>query len=241
MLHVRHIASILLLLLVFGCNSTTATNPTTYTGTPISIGTGTANTWVYTNASGNLSAVGVTISDAALASIGTKDSMFELPMPAGVSCIIKSIALDYATHDAAPYNKPHIDPHFFLLDMSARMSMMGGGKDGKMPTNMMMPSGYTTDSVLEPMMGVHWMDTTSSEFHGTPFQCAFDYGTSMGSMVFYEVMCDKSSLEGHKSITNTIRQPSMMGGGMMMTSIPASYKVSYDATAKTTTIELDGF
>lgn len=208
-----------------------------YTGSPLTIGSGTAYTWIKTDASGNLSAIGVTISDAALASIGTKDSMYELPMPTGISTEFKGIALDYATHDPAPYNKPHIDPHFFLLDMGHRMMIMDT-TDAMMPMNMMMPSGYMTDSMSEMMMGVHWMDTTAPEFHGTPFQCAFDYGFSMGNMVFLEVMCDKASLEG-KAITGTVRKPTMMGG--MMMSLPATYKVSYDNTTHTSTIELDTF
>ena len=239
MKHLFHFVLLLSFGLLAGCktNSTSST-PTTFDGSPVTIGTGSANSWIKTDASGKVTSVGVTISDAALASIGTRDSMFELPAPSGVSSIFKSIALDYATHDPAPYNKPHIDPHFFLIVMAARMGNMSG-MDGMMPMNMMMPSGYTTDSMSEMMMGVHWMDTTASEYHGTPFQCAFDYGFSMGNLVFYETMCDKASLDGHKVISNTIRQPMMMNG--MTMSMPSSYAVTYDANAKVTNIELDGF
>ena len=240
MSRVRISMLLLAVLSVASCKSdTTSSSPTRFAGAAVTIGSGTANTWLTTDASGNTTAIGVTISDAALASLGTKDSMYMLAMPTGVLSAFKSVGLDYATHDAAPYNKPHIDPHFMLLSDAALMGTMSGGMDGKMPTNMMFPSGYVTDSVIEPMMGVHWMDTTGSEFHGTPFQCAFEYGAWNGNMAFYEVMCDKASLDGHKGITNTIRKATMMSGMMMF--MPSSYKISYDAIAKTSTIELDGF
>jgi hypothetical protein len=235
----RYIFLLLTLALITGCNSnSTGTNASTYTSAPLTIGTGTANTWIKTDASNKLTTVGVTISDGALTSLGNTDSMFELPMPAGVSTIFKSIALDYATHDPAPYNHPHIDPHFFLYDMNSRMSIIDG-TDSMPPMNMMMPSGFMCLGVSEAMMGVHWMDTTASEYHGIPFQCTFDYGTSMGNLEFFEVMCDKASLEGHKIVSNSIRKPTMMNG--MTMSIPSSYSITYDGTAHTSTIELDGF
>ena len=235
-----HFTLLLTVLSIVGCTDhVTNTMGSTYRSVPLTMGTGNATTWITTDGSGNLSAIGITISDAALASLGTHDSMYELPMPTGVACAFKSIALDFATHDDAPYNMPHLDPHFMLIDMMARMRIMDTA-DGMMPTNMNMPPGYRSDGMSEGMMGVHWMDTTGSEFHGGPFDCTFDYGTSKGDMIFYELMCDKASLESHKAINSTIRKPTMMGGMMSMT-IPSAYKVSYDQSGHTTTIELNGF
>ncbi len=227
------------LVTLFGCKSNPAnSNPTTYTGLSVSIGSGSAKTWIKTNASGNFSSIGVTISDAAFTSLGQMDTMFELPMPSGFSSPFKSVMLDYATHDPKPYNNPHIDPHFFYIDMGTRMNIMAG-EDSTMPMNMTMPAGYMTDDLSETMMGVHWIDTTGPEYHGQPFESTCVYGFTKGNLAFMEVMCDKASLEGHKAITASVRQPMMMSG--MMMSIPASYHVSYDSTAHTSSIEFDGF
>ncbi len=49
--------------------------------------------------------------------------------------------------------------------------------------------------VLQRNMGVHWIDTTSSEFHGIAFTHTYDYGFYHGSMVFIEAMCSKTFLE----------------------------------------------
>ncbi|MEO6938854.1 MAG: hypothetical protein ABI444_01745 [Candidatus Kapaibacterium sp.] len=236
-----HLTLLLTVLAIAGCTDhVTNMMASTYHSVPLTIGTGNATTWITTDGSGNLSAIGITISDAALASLGTHDSMYELPMPTGISCAFKSIALDFATHDNAPYNLPHLDPHFMLIDMATRMGIMDT-EDRMMPTNMMMPSGYRSDGMSELMMGVHWMDTTGSEFHGSPFECTFDYGTSKGDMIFYELMCEKASLESHKAFNKTIRKPTMMGGMMMSMTIPSAYKVSYDQNGHTTTFELNGF
>ncbi len=227
------------LVTLFGCKSTpTNSNPNTFTGSSISIDSGSAYTWIKTDASGNFRSIGVTISDGALTSLGQTDTMFELPIPSGFSSPFKSVMLDYATHDPAPYNHPHIDPHFFYINMAARMNIMDT-MDSTMPMNMTMPSGYMTDDMSEAMMGVHWMDTTGPEYHGQPFESTCVYGFTKGTLAFMEVMCDKASLEGHKAITGTVRQPMMMSG--MTMSIPASYKVSYDSSAHTSTIEFDGF
>jgi hypothetical protein len=87
------------------------------------------------------------------------------------------------------------------------------------------------------------MDTTAGEYHGMPFQCTFDYGTSMGNMEFYEVMCDKASLDSHafKTLLGSVRRPTMMNGMMMTMSIPFSYTINYDGNSHSTSIELDGF
>ena len=237
----KHIAYSFLIpgfIFLVGCKSSTSPQPQTYTASPTSIGTGTATSWVAVDASGNMTAIGVTVSDAALASLPAMDTMFEIAMPPGLTTIpFKTVSLDYATSDAAPYNKPHLDAHFYLLDMMHRMNIMNG-MDTMMPMGMMLPDGYMRMGESQAMMGVHYIDMNGPEYSGHPFQSAFVYGFSMGSMTFMEAMCDKAILTSHTALSGTVKQPMMMG---MTMSIPASYKTSYDASAKTTTIELDGF
>lgn len=228
---------------LFGCQSnTTNSNASIYKGSSVTVGSGTAYTWVKTNSSGNFSSIGITLSDSALTGLEKMEEMLELPVPSGFSTPFKSVALDYANTDPIPYNKPHIDPHFFYIDMAHRMSIMAD-TDSMMPINMTMPAGYMTDSISEAMMGVHWTDTTGPENHGQPFQSAVGYGFTNGNLTFMEVMCDKTSLEVRKTITNTVRKPTMMGGtmGSMMMSIPSSYQLSYDSIAHAYSIEFDGF
>ncbi|SRR5579883_1037746 len=238
-----YLVYLILVIASFGCKSSTGPQSQTYTSAPTVVGAGTATTWITMNGSGNISSVGVTLTNSALTSLGNSDSMYELAMPSGVSTQFKSIALDYATHDAWPYNHPHIDPHFFLYNMAQRMGIMDG-KDTMPPMMMTMPPGYATDSMSEMMMGVHWIDMSGPEYQpGHPFTSTFVYGFTMGSMDFMELMCDKASLDGQKNISGAVKRPTMMSGmsGMPMPLFPATYKITYDASAKTTTIELDGF
>ncbi|MDP4200567.1 MAG: DUF5602 domain-containing protein [Bacteroidota bacterium] len=230
--------SILCLGILIGCSSSTTPQPQTYIGASTTIGSGTANSWVTVDGSGNMTAIGVTISDAALASLPAMGMMYEIPMPAGVTTIpYKSISLDYATMDPAPYNVPHLDAHFYFEDMMARMNIMQG-IDTMMPGGMMLPAGYTRIGECDSMMGVHYMDTSAPEWHKQPFHCAFVYGFAKGTMTFMEAMCDQASLSNHTALSGTVKPMMMMS---MPMSMPKTYKTSYDATTKTTKIELDGF
>jgi len=235
---------ILLAFLTFftSCTDTITEEPHAHMGQTMVIGAGTAYSWVSVDAKDKLTAIGVTITDAALASLPAKDTMFEIPISPDASDIaFKSISLDYAISDGSPYNKPHLDAHFYLWDMMQRMNIHAGA-DSMMPSNMTMPSGYKCLFESEDMMGVHWIDTTAPEWHGQPFQCGFVYGFSKGSLTFMEAMCDKAALDNHTAFSGSVRQPTMMGGmGGMMMSHPANYRVSYDAAAKSTKIELSGF
>jgi hypothetical protein len=230
----------LLCIIISGCksNSTSPNTAQTVWGSSVAIGTGTANSWVTVDAGGKFTSIGVTVSDTALTNLGNMDTMFELPMPSGVSTgPFKSIMLSYATKDSKPYDKPHLDPHFFLIDMPTRMNIMVG-TDTMMPMNMTMPAGYMGDGKSEAMMGVHWMDTTAMAM-GQSFHTAFAYGFSKGALVFLEAMADKATLVNHQGFTGTVRQPMMMSGMTML--LPTTYTTSYDASTGSSKIELDGF
>ncbi len=225
---------------LFGCKSGTSTPESqTYTGTTTTIGTGTANSWAITDASGNLTSIGVTVSDAALLSLGSMDTEYEVPIPSGLSSpLFKRITLDYATMDAAPYNKPHLDGHFWMWDLN-QSKTIPGGPDTVMPRMITMPADYMSMGGSEPGMGVHWMDMNTPEASGGPFRTAFTYGFSKGSMVFMEEMCSVDSLRGHMSYIGTVKRPTMMSGMTML--IPKTYSVTYNAGAKNTSIILGGF
>jgi hypothetical protein len=241
----RHTFTAAVIAVAFGlaaCSDNPATPSTqTLSGPLITIGSGTAQSWAVLDASGQITTLGVKVTDAALASLGTEDTMFTLPLPTGVPTTqFKEVGLDYATHDEAPYDKPHLDAHFYLEDMMQRMNI-GAGTDTTMPMNFMMPPNFMMMGESEAMMGVHWMDTTAPEMHGGPFEAAYVLGTSKGQLVFMEMMRDLQAMKDHKSYTKALTRPTKMGGMTNSMMFPATMSTSYDAPTKTTTYLLTGF
>ena len=224
------------------CSDNPSTPSTqTLAGPAVTIGTGEAHSWAVVSGSGEIQTLGVKITDNALASLGSEDTMYTLPLPAGVSTSqFKEIGLDYATHDDAPYDKPHLDAHFYLMDMMHRMDIPEG-EDTMMPVNFMMPTNFMMMGESEAMMGVHWMDTTAPEMHGQPFEGAYVLGTTKGQLVFMEVMRDLQAMKDHKSYSASLPKPMKMTGMSNTMMFPSVATISYDASTKMTTYTLTGF
>jgi hypothetical protein len=162
-------------------------------------------------------------------------------MPSGVSNFeFKEIGLDYETHDEAPYDKPHLDAHFYLMDSTQRKTIPEG-EDTMMPMDFMMPANFMMMGESEGMMGVHWMDTTASEMHGQPFEAAYVLGTTKGQLVFMEVMRDLQTIKEHKAYSKALPRPTKMSGMSSSMMFPGTMSISYDAESKTTTFLLSGF
>ncbi len=78
-------------------------------------------------------------------------------------------------------------------------------------------------------MGVHWIDTTSSEFHGIAFTHTYDYGFYHGSMVFIEAMCSKTFLDTKTNYTGIVKQPAAFKQSGYY---PLNYTISYESNTK---------
>jgi hypothetical protein len=58
-----------------------------------------------------------------------------------------------------------------------------------------------------PMMGAHWVDPTSGEFHGQPFGETFIFGSYEGKVTFYEPMITLEFLKNNSNFERSIPQP----------------------------------
>lgn len=144
------------------------------------------------------------------------------------------------------YTVPHFDFHFYLTDPEARHAIVPTGtpeefeargmkapEDGYLPAHYVNPGGTTV-----PMMGSHWIDPASHEFHGQPFDKTFIYGTWDGEVIFGEPMITKAYIESRGDETIEIALPSRFAAAGVH---PSAYRVRYDAEAKEYRIALTGF
>lgn len=215
-----------------------------YYGEMKAFGSDSIKSWVKTDDNGNPASIGVSFKNAAFASL-EKDSemmtMLMLPQTTGMSMMM-AMPFDHVEVDwvpngdpVPPYNKAHLDCHFFTMSMSDQMGMMGG-RDTTNMNMMYLPSGYMMDSVSEEGMGVHCMDTTSKEFHGQPFDHSFVYGFYHGNMAFMETMCAKSFLDTKVNFTTDVKQPQAF---KMPGYYPMKYSISYDPATTIYSISID--
>ncbi len=221
--------------------NTMSTGTHTVNGPNVAVGLGSAHSYATLDDNQNLVTLGLYLNEAAMSTLPDSGTMIDVALPSDVlnSSQFKSIELDYATTDPAPYNKPHLDCHFYMMSMDQRM-LITAGKDTAMHMmdTSMMPPGMMPDGSCEEMMGDHWMDTSGVEYHGGKFQSTFDYGFHRGQMVFMETMADKSSLITKNLFTGPTRRPSHF---MMQGFYPSTYRVGYDATVGMYFFEIRGF
>ncbi|MBS1903830.1 MAG: DUF5602 domain-containing protein [Bacteroidetes bacterium] len=220
------------------------TSAGTTVGQVARFGNDSIRSWVTTDASGAPISIGVTFSEAAFNTLPKTDTSLTLmfPMTMGMGMMTATpfdhVDIDWVPEGdpEPPYDSAHLDCHF---DMTSMQDMMGfhAGRDSMGMDPKYMPGGYMCDSMVEEMMGVHWMDTTATEFHGGRFQHTMVFGSYHGTMAFLEPMCAGSFLKTKPNASFDVRQPSQYQRSGYF---PTKYSVKYDATAKTYTISLDG-
>jgi hypothetical protein len=248
------VLSALALIIFGGCmtddNMNSAT-PGTYYGETAPFGTGTIQSWTVIGPSGAPTAMGVTFSEAAYVSLQRdSDMMMMLMFPAvsssggGMMSMMNYMPFDHVSvnwvpdgdHEP-PYDSTHLDCHFYVTTTSMHMGMMGG-RDSMMMDMKHLPKGYMQDSISEERMGVHCMDTSAKEFHGGGFDMSFVYGVYHGSLVFMETMFATKVLDAKTSMSRDIKQPTAFATSGYY---PTKYNVTYDATAKTYSIQITDF
>jgi len=230
---------------VVGCHkNSSGTNTKTTIGETKPFGADSIHSWMITDASGAPTSIGVTFKAAALAGLPATDTMIMvmLPMMTGMSGMMATnfdhIEVDWSAHgDPSPsvYDIPHLDCHFFMVNMSDQMMIMGG-MDSSVLASQYVPKNCMADSFSEANMGVHYMDTTGQEYYGATFNHTCDYGFYHTNMVFMEVMCSKAFLDSKMSYTGAIEQPSAFKKSGYY---PLNYTVSYNATTLEYTYSLD--
>lgn len=217
----------------------------TFAGPDKKVGNGTAHSFVVLNNLGVPTSIGMQFTESALSGLpaapvtGT-DFLLTSPPQAAASGF-NDLTMDWNPLGHAPpgiYDKPHFDFHFYLLTHAQRALITPNAPNGdKAPPPGAAPPGYVDTHGIVPQMGVHWVDTTSPEFHGQPFTHTFIYGFFNGSMAFEEPMITLAFLQTHPNFTGPIRQPLIYPRPGLY---PTSYSVKFDAATRTYTVSLNG-
>ncbi|MDQ3243316.1 MAG: DUF5602 domain-containing protein [Gemmatimonadota bacterium] len=240
------VATALAAVAAVGCSDGTSPDKT-YFGPSITMGNGTARSYVVLTADGVPVSVGVSLSETALTglpSVGTA-YVFALPSEAPVAPY-KHAVINWSPTGHPPqgvFTVPHFDVHFYIITTEERVAILltdaqFGAKTARLPSAEFVPSGYVNDRFAIPQMGVHWTDPSSPAFTGQPFTKEFIYGSWDGAFTFYEPMMAKSLLDAKPAMSVTpIKLPSRYAKPGVY---PTSYTIGYDSNAKEYRIEISG-
>jgi hypothetical protein len=230
MYHPRRSLVAFALVLLAACGDDTTAPPANHEldGPSVAVGDGIAHTYAIMNNGAPVS-IGIALSDAALSSLPDSMAMWMLALPSGVSATpFDHAELDWNPHGHEPlaiYGVPHFDFHFYTISNATQMTIAGGPDTTTVPAQYV-PQDYASQVIAVPMMGVHWADTLSAEFHGHPFDKTFIYGFYHGQMAFVEPMVTLAYLQSHPSFSGTVKQPSAF---QQSGRYPLMYSVKYDA------------
>jgi hypothetical protein len=227
-------------------------------GEAVTVGHGTARVYVQL-AGGAPVEVGVALSEAALSGLpdnsspgghampdGMKTFPFALTMPENNPTPYLHVGLDWNPGGHEPpgiYNTPHFDFHFYTVTEAERHEIMPtnpefAAKAAHYPPADRVPAGYVAPAPTAiPMMGVHWVDPTSPELNGKPFDKTFIYGSWDGKLIFAEPMITKAFLESRPDFTAPVAVPQQYGTPGYYTT---SYSIRWDDAAREYRVALGG-
>jgi hypothetical protein len=223
-------------------------------GRPVPVGNGMAYSWAKLDEKTKKPvSIGVTLTETALEGLPPVESMDPkmpvMEMVLEVPQEIKGLPYDHITLDWNPvghppmkiYDKPHFDLHFYTINQKDRskITMKGDGvKTSRMtPAKGVMAAGYILPPDVEiPTMGSHWIDPTSPELRGQPFESTYIYGTYGGKLTFLEPMVALSFLQTKPTFEKKVAIPSVVGRTGYY---PAKYKVAYNEKRKEYNISLE--
>ncbi len=218
-------------------------SPRTFYGPAVALGDDSARSFVTIGENRDPISIGIQFGEHALNTLPTDikpGDNYPLPLPVQAKASgVDHIEVEWAPagHDPGSiYGAPHFDFHFYYITQQEQSSVIPGPDTVTVPAQYI-PTDYVTDGFAVPNMGVHWTDTTSSEFHGSPFTTTFIYGFYRGKMTFLEPMVTKAFLETHPDFSASVKQPAAF---QHRNFYPTSYKVKYDASKHVYLITLAG-
>lgn len=226
-------------------NSTNSSKAGTFSSTAVTMGSGTAKSWVTLDNDGNPTAIGITLTEGALQDLPDSDKEYMMMMPMEAAATnIQMVMIDWnhAGHEPeGVYDIPHFDFHFYMVDDNFLGQITATGDD-TVKCNKQPAAGYIAPDYMlppggVPHMGNHAVDMTSGEWNGVRFDKTFIYGYYDGSMIFYEPMITREYLLTNPNSTTSIKVPIYYPKSGYY---PTNYTVVYDASAKTYTITLTG-
>ena len=210
-------------------------------GPAVSIGDGEGRAWVSEDPSGNPTAVGISLSEAALNNLPTINQEYILTFdPSSATQFYKFISLDWSAHGHIPnnvYDITHFDVHFYNIEQSERMMIGSNGSDeiSVAPASKYIPSSYGLLMGGAPTMGAHWFDLLGEEFNGKTFTKTFIWGSNNGQLVFWEPMITHHYLMTKPNSETALRQPAAFQQDGWY---PKSYTVNYSSSTKEYIISL---
>lgn len=224
----------------------------TILGDVVPFGDGTARSWVRVDDAGKPSAVGITLTEAALSGLPADVTPgliwmveYVLALPTDVALPFDHIGVNWNPKGHMPseiYTVPHFDFHFYTISPAERSRITARGDDldriRKAPPEGQVPDGYIfAPGAEEPGMGGHWVDTGSHEFHGHDFTSTFIYGSYDGEVIFYEPMITKAFLETQPDVVLPLAVPRAYAEAGYY---PTSYAIRYDTGRREYTVALEG-
>ncbi|QIX61276.1 hypothetical protein FY528_03530 [Hymenobacter lutimineralis] len=220
--------------------------PTTSYGATTAIGNGQARSYITMDASGKPTEIGMRVTEAGFAGLPATPGMSTLALPAGdFKLPFDHLSFDWNPNGHEPehvYDLPHFDVHFYMVSMAERMKIeLDDAKGDVLPAANLLPTGYATAPNVAPgrtipMMGRHWIDPTSHEYHGMDFTQTFIYGSYNGAVIFEEPMITKAYFEAKKTETFALPQPAAVARTGVY--YPTKYTIGYDAATKEYLVKL---
>lgn len=217
-----------LLLITTGCDRSTVVR-----GETRDLGAGSIRSWVALAPSGAPTALGVTLTEAALADLPA-DAQLTLALPPRTPFDRVGIQWAPGRHG----REDHFDPgHFHLRFWLAARAAREPDRAAAIPTLEFIPASYVPAPGLVSRSGMHWMDPTAPEFNSASLTTSFLYGFQEGQMAFLEPVVARAFLDSGRSSRKELKRPRRYPRPGYY---PTRYRVRYHAIAREYSVALEG-
>lgn len=216
----------------------------TFYGNTVNIGKGTGRSFIKNTKNHAELEFGLEFTPAALEGLEGHELEFVLDLPEQAKPLtpFDHISLGWMPHGhmfSPIYNKPHFDVHFYMISRSAEQAIDTGAAMLRLPAPGFMSANYVPEPPPGvPKMGLHWVDTTSSELRGQPFTSTFIIGTFDAKVIFWEPMITTEFLASKPNVTFNIPQPAKVD---KPSHYPTQYSIRFDEAKQKYIILLSGF
>jgi hypothetical protein len=238
----KGVLSIFFITALYGCSKDENTSDQTgmLLGEEITVGEGTARSFIAVDSKGDPQKIGFTFSASTLENLPMHSAMFEIAVPKGNNTMVDHISFDFNAHGHEPpgvYDVPHFDIHFYNISKAERAVIQPNtAAMDLLPSAEYIPRDYAPIPGGDINMGKHWTDTTGTEFHGKPFDKTFIYGSYNGMFIFHEAMVALSYLQTKPNVTMEVKQQSKVQVGGYY---PSAFSITYDEAKQLYTVSMD--